>query len=97
MAMKTCNSIPDSPLGVAPDSKYIDSTFALAQGERLTLSDGVVEARNARGEPSSASERTAALSGESADQIASAAQQFGQDDDITVLTLTLAPVEVLHA
>jgi hypothetical protein len=28
--------------------------------------------------------------------IASAAQAHGQDDDITVLTLTLAPAEVLH-
>ncbi len=26
-----------------------------------------------------------------------AAQAFGQDDDITVLTLQFAPVEVLHA
>jgi hypothetical protein len=32
-------------------------------------------------------ERTAAISGESADQIAKAAELFGQDDDITVLTL----------
>ena len=30
-------------------------------------------------------------------QALSAAQQFGQEDDITVLTLTFAPVEALHA
>lgn len=29
--------------------------------------------------------------------LAMAAQQFGQEDDITVLTLTFAPAEVLHA
>jgi hypothetical protein len=55
-----------------------------------------VEARNAQGELFGF-ERTAAISGTSADQIARAAQQFGQEDDITVLTLTLAPVGAVHA
>ncbi|MDR3753657.1 MAG: hypothetical protein P4K93_08390 [Terracidiphilus sp.] len=35
--------------------------------------------------------------GQSAESIAQATQAFGQDDDITVLTLALAPAEVLHA
>jgi hypothetical protein len=38
-----------------------------------------------------------AACGQFADAIPHAAQAFGQDDDITVLTLTLAPAEVLHA
>jgi hypothetical protein len=35
--------------------------------------------------------------GQFADAIAHTAQSFGQEDDVTVLTLTLAPAEVLHA
>lgn len=42
-------------------------------------------------------DRAAAISMDSADKIAHAAQAFGQDDDITVLTIMLAPAEVLHA
>jgi sigma-B regulation protein RsbU (phosphoserine phosphatase) len=37
-------------------------------------------------------ERSAALSIQSADAIASAAQAFGQDDDITVLTVSYAGI-----
>ena len=75
------------PLGLAAEATYAESTFQLAQGHRLTLlTDGVVEARNKSGELYGF-ERTAAISGESADQIAKAAELFGQDDDITVLTL----------
>jgi serine phosphatase RsbU (regulator of sigma subunit) len=53
----------------------------------MLMTDGVVEARNATGELFGF-ERTAALSTESAEKIAQAAQDFGQEDDITVLTLT---------
>ena len=42
-------------------------------------------------------ERTAAISTQSAEAIAKVAQAFGQEDDITVLTLTFAPIEVAHA
>jgi hypothetical protein len=41
--------------------------------------------------------RASQLSAVPAESIAYAARAFGQDDDITVLTLTLAPAEVLHA
>jgi ABC-type uncharacterized transport system ATPase component len=47
----------------------------------------VVEARDAKGELFGF-ERTAAISDTSAHQIAAAAEQFGQDDDITVLKIT---------
>ena len=85
------------PLGVIADSEYSESTFALDAGDRLTfLSDGVVEARSSTGELFGF-ERTRANSRQSAEEIARAAQNFGQQDDITVLTLTFAPVEVAHA
>ncbi len=75
------------PLGLAADTAYADATFQLAQGQRLTLvTDGVVEARDKTG-ALYGFERTAAISTETAESIARAAQYFGQDDDITVLTL----------
>jgi serine phosphatase RsbU (regulator of sigma subunit) len=76
------------PLGISAESTYPEVTFQLAASEQLTLlTDGVVEARNASGELYGF-ERTAAISSHSAEAIADAAQQFGQDDDITVLTLS---------
>jgi len=76
------------PLGLAAESAYAESTFQLAPGEQLTLlTDGVVEARDKAG-TLFGFERSAALSNQSAEAIASAAQAFGQDDDITVLTLS---------
>ncbi|MGD0910561.1 MAG: SpoIIE family protein phosphatase [Terracidiphilus sp.] len=75
------------PLGLAADTTYSESTFELAEGGQLTLiTDGVVEARDTSGSLFGF-ERTAALSVESAESVATAAQQFGQDDDITVLTV----------
>jgi len=69
----------------------------LHPADQLTLiTDGVVEAQNASGELFGF-ERTAAISGNTADQIAEAAEHFGQEDDITVLTIQFAPPEVLHA
>jgi hypothetical protein len=85
------------PLGIAPDATYAESTIRLAPSDRLAfLSDGVVEARNSAGELFGF-DRTRDLSSQSAEEIAQAAQAFGQEDDITVLTLSFAPVEVLHA
>jgi hypothetical protein len=80
------------PLGALPAFSFPSQHFQLSAGESLLLvSDGVVEARNSAGELFGF-ERTAAISTESAETIAYAAQSFGQDDDITVLTLTrLAP------
>jgi hypothetical protein len=85
------------PLGVHSESTYAESTLHLPPGAQLTfLTDGVVEARNAQGELFGF-ERTAAISSQTADQIAKTAERFGQEDDITVLTLTFAPAEVMHA
>jgi hypothetical protein len=76
------------PLGAIPDIAFPVSRIQLREGESMLLvSDGVVEARNTHGELFGF-ERTAAISTESAHDIADAAQRFGQEDDITVLTLT---------
>ncbi|MGP8253169.1 MAG: PP2C family protein-serine/threonine phosphatase [Terracidiphilus sp.] len=85
------------PLGVTAHEDYDETEIHLAPGDLLTLlSDGVVEARSATGELFGF-ERTRALSTEPAQEIARAAQHFGQNDDITVLTLSLAAAEVAHA
>jgi hypothetical protein len=76
------------PLGIVWSPAYAETTFKIAVGEQLTMvTDGVVEARDASG-TLLGFERTTALSVESAEVVAEAAEGFGQDDDITVLTLT---------
>ncbi|HUB50816.1 MAG TPA: SpoIIE family protein phosphatase [Terracidiphilus sp.] len=85
------------PLGIVTGIEYQESSFYLRPGSSLTfVSDGVVEARNAQGELFGF-ERAAAISTQSSEEIARAAQKFGQEDDITVLTLAFAPAEVMHA
>jgi phosphoserine phosphatase RsbU/P len=77
------------PLGVDCGARYSETCVALEPGDRLTfMSDGVAEARNATGQLFGF-ERTAAISTEPAEEIAAAAQAFGQEDDITALSLTL--------
>jgi Stage II sporulation protein E (SpoIIE) len=75
------------PLGISADTIYAESTFQLSREQQITLlTDGVVEARDKTG-ALYGFERSAAHSTEPAESIALAAQNFGQDDDITVLTL----------
>lgn len=75
------------PLGVDPGAAYHDASFVLDEGAQLTLlTDGVVEARSKTGELFGF-ERTLAITHGDAEAIAAAAQAFGQNDDITVLTL----------
>jgi hypothetical protein len=82
------------PLGITADTTYAESTIQLAPSDMLTfLSDGVVEAQNATGELFGF-DRTRAISRQSAEKIAQAAQSFGQQDDITVLTLEWTPAAV---
>jgi len=84
------------PLGITAAVEYSDTPLQLQPEDTLTLlSDGVLEARNAAGELFGF-DRTRAFSNQSAAQIAAAAQAFGQEDDITVLTLRFAPVAVLQ-
>jgi hypothetical protein len=85
------------PLGIDGGPEYEESQFLLDPGSSLTfVSDGIVEARNASGELFGF-ERTLQLSNSGASAIAQAAQAFGQEDDITVLTLALVPEAVTHA
>jgi sigma-B regulation protein RsbU (phosphoserine phosphatase) len=75
------------PLGVMSDVKYDEVRLYLHPGDRLLMmSDGVVEARMQTGELFGFN-RIHNLSNQSAFYIADAAKAFGQEDDITVLTV----------
>jgi serine phosphatase RsbU (regulator of sigma subunit) len=79
------------PLGLSATASYGEATFHFAAGQQITLiTDGVVEARDKTG-ALFGFERTAGLSVEPAEAIARAAQTFGQEDDITALTLVATP------
>lgn len=89
--------LPGLPLGLNPDASYQDSMVVLTPDETLTfVSDGVVEARNGNGEMFGF-ERTRRISRHAAQEIAEAAQRFGQEDDITVLTVAFAGEAVAQA
>lgn len=76
------------PLGILAESRYEETSCQLGSGDRPTfVSDRVVEATSPHGELCGF-ERTQAISSQNADLIAEAAQLFGQEDDIAVLTLT---------
>jgi serine phosphatase RsbU (regulator of sigma subunit) len=82
------------PLGLDLDTSYENLQLRLAVGDRLTLyTDGLLEARNAAGEIFSFDRLRALIATQpDAKQATDAAVAFGQDDDITVMTLTrLAP------
>ena len=83
------------PLGMVPGALFSLMSFNLAEGDRLLLvSDGIAEARNADGQLFGF-ERVEQLvqSHPSAAELASAAQRFGQQDDISVISVTrTAPV-----
>lgn len=75
------------PLGLMAGATYDVFTLQIVAGDRLTfVSDGVVEAQSRSGELFGF-ERTRGLSTQSAEAIARAAQAFGQQDDITVVTV----------
>jgi hypothetical protein len=75
------------PLGAIPDVSYDEVSLYLHPGDRLLmLSDGVVEARRPTGELFGF-DRVHNLSNQTAFYIADAAKEFGQEDDITVLTV----------
>ena len=82
------------PLGIVAGTRYETKTVAMLPGSRLTFySDGVVEAQNGKGELFGF-ERGQLLSTRPAEEIVKAAEEFGQSDDITVVSVTRAPVEV---
>jgi serine phosphatase RsbU (regulator of sigma subunit) len=78
------------PLGIDPATAYEETIVHLHPGDRCTLyTDGLLEARAPSGEIFSF-ERLQALFASAADamQASEAAVAFGQEDDITVVTLT---------
>lgn len=80
------------PLGIDSASEYEETECELAPGDRfIIISDGVIEARNAKGELYGF-ERTEDLSNQSPVTIAETVQQFGQEDDITVVSIQRATV-----
>ena len=81
-------ALPGSlPLGVLGEITYEESRFFLHPGDRiLLLSDGVVEARHPNGELFGF-DRIRLFSQKPAIFLADAAKAFGQQDDITVLTV----------
>jgi hypothetical protein len=81
------------PLGIDAATSYTGSKFHLACDDQLTLvTDGVIEARNKTGELYGF-ERASAIARKSAESIARTAQDFGQADDITVVTIVRLSVE----
>jgi hypothetical protein len=78
------------PLGIVAGMTYSEVRYQLKPEDRLTfVSDGVIEATN-RQKELFGFERTRAISTRPAYHIAEAARSFGQEDDITVLTVSLA-------
>ena len=81
---------PGLPLGVSKQAEYCETQCVLPPGEQLTIvSDGVLEAADENGELFGF-DRTREISGKSAHQIAGAARAWGQNDDITVVTVRRA-------
>ncbi len=81
------------PLGIFFETEYEQQNFNMSEGDRLVIyTDGVLEARNNQGELYGL-ERTRILLGSnsSAVYIAETASAFGQEDDITVLTIHRLP------
>jgi phosphoserine phosphatase RsbU/P len=75
------------PLGVTGGAQYETTDFWVPPGGRLTFySDGVVEARDSTG-ALFGFDRAQAISTEPAAEIVAAAKSFGQEDDITVVTI----------
>ncbi|NYF52952.1 PP2C family protein-serine/threonine phosphatase [Tunturiibacter gelidoferens] len=86
-------------LGLVPSARYEETTIQLEVGDRLTLyTDGLLEARNLDGELFGF-DRLQQLVATSPDakQATEAAVDFGQEDDLTVLTITRLATEVESA
>jgi hypothetical protein len=79
------------PLGLAENEQYESITIHLQAGETLTLlTDGVLEARGPRGELFGYDRLSTLMQAQpTVQQIVDAACSFGQDDDITVLSVAL--------
>jgi len=88
------------PIGIVPDGEFAIVTFALQEGDNLFLmSDGVVEATDPQGTLFGFERISELLEKKaSSEEIAVAAQRFGQEDDILVVQVrrnTEQPVEAI--
>ena len=85
------------PLGIVSGLEYSETVIELARGDTLVMvTDGVVEAQSPSGELFGF-DRTRAISVQPAAQIAAAAQAFGQNDDITILSITLTTDQAMRS
>jgi hypothetical protein len=77
------------PLGITANADYAEIEFALAAGDHLAIyTDGLLEARSPSGELYGFERLGVPFAARpDAEDAAEAAVDFGQDDDITVLTL----------
>jgi hypothetical protein len=77
------------PLGMVENAEYAQSDLEMRAGDRLVLlTDGVPEARNERGELLGFSRvESLVRAGATARAVAEAAEEYGQDDDITVISV----------
>jgi hypothetical protein len=84
------------PLGMVAHAEFPILVFNLQSSDRLVLiSDGIVEAQNERGELFGFDRIRTLLSQEvSTAEIANIAQAFGQQDDISVLSIARVPVMI---
>jgi serine phosphatase RsbU (regulator of sigma subunit) len=82
------------PLGILPEAECSVMEFTLNDGDRIVLvSDGIAEAMDAEGRLFGFERVEEMLAGQdrksaSASVLADAAQKFGQEDDISVITVT---------
>ena len=84
------------PLGLADGHVYSETISTLPPDSQMTLmTDGIVESRARTGELLGF-ERTATLSTQPAESIVHTAQEFGQEDDITVVTVSRTPQHSEH-
>ena len=77
------------PLGMMAELSLENYSFTLHPGDMLTfVSDGVIEAANSTSRELFGFERTRSISRLPATEIVQQANAFGQNDDITVMTIT---------
>jgi Stage II sporulation protein E (SpoIIE) len=78
------------PLGLSSSVVYDELSFRLQERETLTLyTDGILEARNSKGELFGFERLSAMLATRpTIEKIVDAAEVFGQEDDITALSIT---------
>jgi len=88
-------SVPGSlPLGLSSDATYDEIHFRLHESETLMfITDGVLEARNPQGELYGFERVAALMTGPpTVEHVVDVACGFGQEDDITVVSITRTAV-----